>query len=220
MYSGQVGKLRFLSEDSPDFRPEVLPAALQAIHRGEAMGFVVDEDQDFQVSQGELEAFLGELRRERIGLSHVSLVGSILARDAAAADIEKLRTAFEGIFRALGENPVPHREWKPLLRLFGPQRLAALLSVSESSIGRYSRGERTTPDDVAGRLHWLAIVVGYLSGSYNDFGLRRWFERPRRALGGKSPQDVLLAEQQWSPEGKFAAAIEELARGSGGMTAT
>jgi hypothetical protein len=37
---------------------------------------------------------------------------------------------------------------------------------------------------VAERLHWLAMVVADLAGSYNALGIRRWFERPRALLGG------------------------------------
>jgi len=36
------------------------------------------------------------------------------------------------------------------------------------------------------RLHWLALVVEALEGSYNPIGIRRWFARPATAkhLGG------------------------------------
>ena len=35
---------------------------------------------------------------------------------------------------------------------------------------------------IAGRLHFLATVVGDLAGAYNEIGIRRWFERRGAAI--------------------------------------
>ena len=117
-------------------------------------------------------------------------------------------------------SPLPEREWRSLLGYFDAADLGALLKTSESSVKRYASDVRTTPDHIADRLHWLAITVGYLSGSYNAYGIRRWFQRPRQTLGGLNPSEALAAEGDWSPYGATATHIQNLARASTGMTAT
>ena len=54
-----------------------------------------------------------------------------------------------------------------------------------------------------------AMVVADLAGAYNDFGIRRWFERPRSQLDGKSPRQTLGAA--WTPEDAAAARVRALA---------
>ena len=63
--------------------------------------------------------------------------------------------------------------------------------VSQSSLRRYASGARQTPDDIAWRLHVVARILAALLGSYNAYGVRRWFERRRSALGGLAPVQVL-----------------------------
>ena len=71
--------------------------------------------------------------------------------------------------------------------------LAVLVGgISPSSLRRYSAGERETPDEVAWRLHALARIVAALRGSYNAYGIRRWFERRRSQLGERTPGQVLV----------------------------
>jgi S1-C subfamily serine protease len=65
-------------------------------------------------------------------------------------------------------------EWNSIL---GPDLLGRLLGISPSSVRRYRGAARTTPDDVAGRLHFLSLVVADLSRAYNDIGVRQWFNR-------------------------------------------
>jgi hypothetical protein len=93
--------------------------------------------------------------------------------------------------------------------VFGDDMLVELLGVGASSLRRYAGGERATPDEVAARLHWLAMVVADLAGAYNDFGIRRWFERPRSQLDGKSPRQTLGSA--WTPEDAAAAQVRALA---------
>ena len=82
--------------------------------------------------------------------------------------------------------------------MLGVDLLARLLCISSVSLRRYLSGARRTPDDVAVRLHALALVVGDLAGAYNDAGIRRWFARPRTALGNRAPVDVLTTG--WQPD--------------------
>ncbi len=50
---------------------------------------------------------------------------------------------------------------------------------------------RATPQDIAERLHFRALLIARLTGRYNDFGIRRWLKRLRTALGGRSPASLL-----------------------------
>lgn len=74
------------------------------------------------------------------------------------------------------------------------------------------------PEAVADKLHWLALTIGHLADSYNKFGMRRWFQRRRSALGNRFPQDDLLTESNWTPEDEAAQRIAALAMASMGMT--
>jgi len=91
------------------------------------------------------------------------------------------------LLRALITSPIPTEEIPSLGAVLGYPRLAALAGTSEASLRRYADGERAAPDDVAGRLHFLVQVFALLRGSFNEFGIRRWLERPRSALDGRTP---------------------------------
>ena len=108
-------------------------------------------------------------------------------RCAQVAAIEVVRATLE----AVDASPRPEGEWGPARDLVGDDLLARLLKVSNSSLRRYAGGDRRTPDDVAWRLHVVARLLASLVGSYNEYGIRRWFERSRRALDGATPADVL-----------------------------
>lgn len=137
-----------------------------------------------------------------------------LTSDAGAPmDPRTRRQVAAGIARlndALEASAAPAAEWPAMRSVFGDDALASLLSVSQSSMRRYAAGERPTPDDVAARLHWLAMVVADLAGAYNDFGIRRWFERPRVQLDGSSPRRLL--GPRWSPDDEAARRVRELAQ--------
>jgi hypothetical protein len=77
------------------------------------------------------------------------------------------------------------------------------------SLRRYAAKSRTIPDLVAARLHFLALVVGDLGGAYNDFGIRRWFERPRSQLDGKAPRQILRGP--WTPDDAVVQTLRALA---------
>lgn len=106
-------------------------------------------------------------------------------------------------------SPVPERELAELWRILGPEPLAALVGVSVVSLRRYVAGERPAPDIVAARGHWLALVASDLAGTYNEIGIRRWFERPRAQLEGRSPTQAL--GQGWDPDDPSAIRVAALA---------
>jgi len=93
-------------------------------------------------------------------------------------------------------------------QMLGDEALADLAGISRASLRPYATSERTTPQPVAERLHWIATVTADLAGSYNEFGIRRWFDRPRQQLKGASPRQFL--EGSWTPNSTEALRIKEL----------
>ena len=126
------------------------------------------------------------------------------------SDPARLSALLERINEALDESPAPAHEWRALQGTLGLDLLARLLGISPSSARRYLSGGRTTPDTVAARLHFLAFIVGDLSGAYNDIGVRRWFDRPRNRLDGNPPARLLAGH--WLPDDEGARRVRELAR--------
>lgn len=157
------------------------------------------------------------------------LVGDALAALARAGiarrEIESLHeadpAAVAAIVARLGEaveaSPHPETEWGALTTRLGDDLVARLCRVSASSLARYASGARVTPDPVAHRLHHLALVVADLAGSYNERGIRRWFDRARPQLGGATPASLLTGD--WDPDDPGPQRIAELAAvlaGTGG----
>jgi hypothetical protein len=62
------------------------------------------------------------------------------------------------------------------------------------------------------------MVVSDLAGSYNELGIRRWFERERSQLDGASPRRPLGAG--WRSDGAPARRIRALAASLAGTGAT
>ncbi|MDD9964122.1 MAG: hypothetical protein F4X81_18705 [Gammaproteobacteria bacterium] len=119
---------------------------------------------------------------------------------------------------ALGEPQVPATEWPALQEVLGAELLATLVGISASSVRRYLAGARATPDAVAVRLHFLAMVVADLAGAYNDIGVRRWFGRARKRLGGSSPDQLLGGD--WWPDDDGPNRVRELAANLAGSPVT
>ena len=111
---------------------------------------------------------------------------------------------------ALEESPAPEFEWNRLAGVLGLEILARLLGVSGTSVRRYRANARTTPDDVAERLHFLSLIVGDLAGTYNEIGIRQWFERKRAQLDGRSPLEWLKG--RWKPIQPGPRRVQDLAR--------
>jgi uncharacterized protein (DUF2384 family) len=169
----------------------------------EAMGLLADDVDELNldvvrwVATRAAEAGVGE--------SAAASLRSTASRspDRAAAALRELQRALEG-------SPVPAFEWPVMIELFGVERLAELVGVSVASLRRYAADQRPTPDVVAARLHMIARIVAELRGAYSEVGVRRWFERTRSLLGGRSPDSLLLGE--WDPDGGDAERVLALAR--------
>ncbi|MGE0702597.1 MAG: hypothetical protein AB7P22_01535 [Vicinamibacterales bacterium] len=145
------------------------------------------------------------IRRAGIATSAADLIANVEVPSAA-----ELADLLQTIVAALEASPAPEYEWKGLARVFPPEELAELLNVSVSSLKRYQSGQRSTPDAVAARLHFLALVVGDLAGSYNDIGIRRWFRRKRSQLEGREPAAFLVRD--WDADDEGPKRVRELAR--------
>ena len=125
-------------------------------------------------------------------------------------DPVSLSALLKKISDALDHSPAPAHEWRTLQDILGLDLLTRLVGISQSSARRYLSSSRHTPDAVADRLHYLAFVVGDLAGTYNDFGVRRWFDRKRNLLGGHTPAQML--EENWSPDDEGPRRVQELSR--------
>jgi hypothetical protein len=77
-------------------------------------------------------------------------------------------------------------ELAKLNSILGHELLTGMLDISAASLQRYQNGDSDVPDAVVERAHFLTSVIAALEGTYNEFGVRCWFERPvscRRAVG-------------------------------------
>lgn len=183
----------------------------EAARRAEAMG--IAEPGISRVGRDTIRQLAGKVRSAGIAISPADVL-----RNVANPSDDDVAALLEMIVAALEASPAPKYEWKGLARIFPPDDLAGLLGISASSLKRYQSGDRDTPDVIAARLHFLALVVGDLAGSYNDVGIRRWFERKRTQLDGRSPAALLKGE--WDPDGDAALRIRELARHLVALSAT
>lgn len=183
----------------------VAHAAAEAVRKAHAVG-LIERSPDFpELTYPDVQNTASLVREAGIATSAAALVER---RDPPAA--AELTRALRDIDARLEESPLPDTEWPRLVGILEPDQLAALVGISASSLARYGKSERRTPDDVAARLHFLALVAGDLAGAYNALGIRRWFQRPRTALAGRTPASLLRGA--WTPDGEGARRVRALAR--------
>ncbi|MGH2556840.1 MAG: hypothetical protein ACRDHO_14140 [Actinomycetota bacterium] len=219
--------IRIRSIEDPFDLPDLMLPALDAITLTDAIGLLPDS---FVIESLDLPT----LRRVAEGASKAGIApaaaATILARKfeprdrkvhgqrISKSDLKELRVAIEKLRDGLEQSPVPALEWPSLLKVFDPAELSSRVGTSMSSLRRYASGARTTPDDVAARLHFLAMILGELKGSYNEVGIRRWFHRRRTLLGDHAPADFLQGE--WRPEDPRPLEVLALARSLASSPAT
>ena len=92
----------------------------------------------------------------------------VSANAGSEPDAEVRPDILEQVMDSIESSPMPRQEWEPLLGVLGEGLLGALTGISETSLRRYRNAERPTPDAVAAKLHFTALVVADLLGSYND----------------------------------------------------
>lgn len=184
-----------LSIENPVERRKVATVVVNAVNMADAMGLVPrHEKRDTQT----LEELLTHIHRAGIGQG--------IRIDPT--DAESMLLSLARLNSALEESPAPEFEWVRMEEVLGLDLLAKLVGISTVSIRRYLAKSRTTPDDVAARLHVLSLIVGDLNGAYNDAGIRQWFQRRRTQLEGKSPMELLVGA--WRPDDGIVARLRAL----------
>jgi len=190
------------SAKAPFTSPRLAFQAVTALGRADAMGLLPADE---HIQTLDLISF-------RKAVRHILRAG--IARniqlDLTDASGSNLERTLEHLNMALEESPVPEFEWNRLAEVLGLELLGRLLGISATSIRRYRANARTTPDDVAERLHFLSLVVGDLAGAYNEIGMRQWFERKRSQLDGRTPLDFLKG--RWKPAQPGPRRVQDLAR--------
>lgn len=195
--------IQIVSVDAPLSRQSLLARAFGLVLRATAVGLLSGRD---RIDRLDLD-LLREIARNAAAAG--------IGRDAALAMLDdnlsptQLAALIERLDEALIGSPLPDRELRQLRQTFELDQLATLLGTSEVSLRRYLAKTREVPDAVAARAHWLALVVADLGGAYNQIGVRRWFERPRTQLDGRSPRQALGTG--WTPEDLSAVAVHDLA---------
>jgi hypothetical protein len=138
-----------------------------------------------------------------------------IGRDAAVAlcsdplPLTRVPALIDQLTESLRASPLPRQELARLMETLDLESIARIVGTSPVSLRRYLSGSREAPDDIAARIHWLALTVHDLLGAYNAIGVRRWFERPRSALDGRSPAQVLTPD--WDPDDPGVIAVHTLA---------
>ena len=191
---------------------DVRRLVFEAARRAEAMG-LMDPEATPQDDGSALRLLAARVRRAGIASAAADQLSNVETPNPA-----EIAPLLETLIAALEASPVPKFEWAGLGRVFAPEDLASLINVSVSSLKRYMSGERETPDGVAARLHFLALVVGDLAGSYNHIGVRRWFQRKRALLDGRAP--VAILKGNWDPDDEAPMRVRQLATELVSLSAT
>ena len=192
------------SVDSPFDSPSVASLAVTVLTRAQAMGLLPPTETIERLDMAMFRRLAGGIAEAGIG--NGVLVGlSATPRPSA----QQLAGTLQRLNEALDASPRPISEWRGVHDVLGGDVLAQLLGISASSLRRYHSRSRTTPDEIAARLHFLALVIGDLAGAYNEFGVRRWFQRPRKLLGSRSPAQLLSGT--WRPEDPGPRRVRDLA---------
>jgi hypothetical protein len=193
------------SAKAPFTSPRIAFQAVTALGRADAMGLLPADE---HIETLDLPSFRKAVRHiHRAGIARNIQLD--LADDHVKSGLELERT-LERLNLALEESPVPEFEWNRLMDVLGLELLSRLLGISPSSIRRYKAAARSTPDDVAERLHFLSLIVGDLSGAYNEIGVRQWFARKRAQLDWRTPLEWLKVS--WKPTQPGPRRVQDLAR--------
>lgn len=208
-----MAQIHLQSVESPfGDTPEVLRASLQVLFLSEAMGLIPGSETVEKLDAGSFITFLGWLDTAGIGTWTPTLA------DRTWKEAPNLLALVSRLGDALEESPHPQTEWVSIALVLDDDRLCRLLGISEASLRRYMTGSRSTPDAVAFRLHFLTKVIADLKGSYNDIGVRNWFDRKRHQLGDRSPAEILSG--QWSPSDEEVLEVRSLAANLTALPAT
>ncbi len=210
MWSHQMLRIRSVGE--PFTTPRLAFKGTVALARADAMGLLEERDQGLILDATIFGWLAARLRKAGIGGAIVPTLTAVTKEPAL------LERCLDQLNDALEASPAPSTEWSRLLRALDREMLARLLGISPASVRRYAAAARETPDDVAARLHWLALIVGELAGAYNEIGIRQWFERKRTQLDGRRPAQLLVGH--WKPDDAGPQNVRALAAALSSSPAT
>ncbi|HEY6923144.1 MAG TPA: hypothetical protein VI653_06740 [Steroidobacteraceae bacterium] len=174
----------------PPFENEDLyPRATRLLRRADAMGLLDEPIRELS------PAVVRKVARQ---LSQHGLASDLAARlSTGKLSAAELSRYLDAALLALDGSPVPAAELTKLNATLGHELLGKLLEISAASLQRYQSGDRQAPDAIAERAHFLTSIISALEGIYNEFGVRRWFERPRTMFDGKTARQLL--GEGWTP---------------------
>ena len=197
--------------EAPIDEPALVGPTIGLLRRAIALGLL---EPDAVVDRLDLE-LVRRIAREASNAGIGQDVAVALLHGNARSD--RLAALIRRLDEALTASPLPDRELPEVLRVLDREGVAELIGTSSVSLGRYQAGARRWPDQLAARIHWLALVLADLAGAYNEFGCRRWFDRKRSQLGGRSPREVLVSG--WDPADPDVERVRELAAALAGAGA-
>jgi len=204
--------LRIRSVGEPFTSPRLALKGTVALARADAMGLLEERNEGLALDATIFGRLAARLRKAGIGGTVIPTLTAVTKEPALFEQcLDQLNDALEA-------SPVPSTEWSRLLSILDREMLARLLGISPASVRRYAATARETPDNVAARLHWLALSVGDLVGAYNEIGIRQWFERKRTQLGGRAPAQLLIGH--WKPDDAGPHQVRALAAALSGSPAT
>lgn len=210
-----MNNIQILSIEPPFDSSQIAREAVAAFATAAAMGLFPEKGSPRQLTiNGASFASLLDC----LSAAGIATAESVESRSLRSWEPSRLGDCLRKIQHQLEECPVPQTEWPALQGILGAEMLVCLVNISPASLHRYGSGERPTPDPAAARLHALALIVGDLQGSYNEFGIRRWFQRRRDLLDGKSPGELLRGD--WKPEDPGPSRVRDLARSLAAAPAT
>lgn len=196
-------EIRIVSVQDPFSEACLASLGLALVSRGQVMGFLPEGvDGDVTLDLPLVRAIGDELATRNVAQEPALALGRAAAARNGRAD--GLEEALRSAISAVDDSPQPEGEWGPARELLGDELLARLVGISPASLRRYAAGTRRTPDETAWRLHVVARILAFLLGSYNAYGIRRWFERRRSALGGRTPAEAIAAAETEDDESLVA----------------
>ena len=210
-----MDEIRIESVSPPLDQPEVADPLAATLRCAHAMGLLQSPRGPVKkLDLATLRRLLTPVREEGIATSAFDELLSM----KPSAKRGRLANVLGRLHGALLESPTPRHEWPRLVEVLGLELLARLVGTSLASARRYASGERNTPEVLAERLHHVAMIVADLAGAYNDLGIRLWFDRSRKLLGGKPPRELLTGA--WRPDQREPQRVLELAASLVGSPAT
>ncbi len=132
---------------------------------------------------------------------------------------EKIEDELMRLRAAVENTPLPYQDLTALLKIFDLSELGVLLEVETPELKKVlEKATVSLSKDAQMRAHFLAMIVADLSGSYTNFGIKKWFSRKRSKLQDRSPFELL--ERNWKPDDERVLQIRKLAESLVGMGAT